>query len=517
MKKYLFIGFILFLLLSLFPICSFAADGIEISGVIDTDSLWSSGNGTYHITGDISVDEGVTLTIEDGCSIVFEGDYLFYIKGKVITNGTLNAPITFTSSFDDARIKCYNNSNFNHTKFDVRIYIIEDNNTFSNCTMNDNMFLDNSCYNKFEFCSFFNATIKLDDFSKYNSFNFCQVEVNNTSAITINAQSSYNKFCNTQITNIGDSLVGDGIYAWGWSSNITVEQCKISNFARALYIGQNSIITKSDFINNDVGITISSTCSISNCNFNNNSYNVKTLATENINISNNYWGSANEQEISAKIYDYYDSLSYGKLIFTPFLSVPYGSDLVNSNYQSGEYNTEISIELSVSNDSDIYYTLDGSDPKTNGIKYKNPILISKNTTILCVSYINNTYSEITTYEYKVNCPDNDYTIKELYISNIYGEKIENGTTIPETNKFCVNASVTKNTSAAEKGYLFIATYTDAGQLIDFNIMSGTYYQNQEITFISTINNPDGKIGKIKAFVWDSLTSLTPLSNSLCID
>ena len=78
-------------------------------------------------------------------------------------------------------------------------------------------------------------------------------------------------------------------------------------------------------------------------------------------------------------------------------------------------------------------------------------------------------------------------------------------------------SVVKNTSTAEKGYLFIATYTDAGQLIDFNIMSGTYYQNQEITFTSTINNQDGKIGKVKAFVWNSLTSLTPISNSMCIN
>ena len=131
--------------------------------------------------------------------------------------------------------------------------------------------------------------------------------------------------------------------------------------------------------------------------------------------------------------------------------------------------------------------------------------------------MNNGLPYLRNYNYDDLEQSTDYTIKELYVSDIYGEKIGNGTTIPKINKFCVNVSITKNAATAEKGYLFIATYTDAGQLIDFNIMSGTYYQNQEITFISTINNPDGKIGKIKAFVWDSLTSLTPLSNSLCID
>ena len=71
------------------------ASEVEVSGVIIEDTTWKSINSPYIVTGNILVNEGVTLTIEPGVVVKFEdhsvADYYgYYIKidGTLVAKGT---------------------------------------------------------------------------------------------------------------------------------------------------------------------------------------------------------------------------------------------------------------------------------------------------------------------------------------------------------------------------------------------------------------------------------------------
>ena len=60
----------------------------------------------YYVTDDITVNQGVTMTVDPGVVVKFEDDYYtpdLYIMGRLVANGTPFEPIVFTSYRDDAR------------------------------------------------------------------------------------------------------------------------------------------------------------------------------------------------------------------------------------------------------------------------------------------------------------------------------------------------------------------------------------------------------------------------------
>lgn len=68
----------------------------------NVSGTWSK-NGTYHVTGDIIVPQGQSLTIEAGAKVIFDADAKpeFLVKGNLYAIGTDAAPITFT--VDDSK------------------------------------------------------------------------------------------------------------------------------------------------------------------------------------------------------------------------------------------------------------------------------------------------------------------------------------------------------------------------------------------------------------------------------
>jgi hypothetical protein len=74
-----------------------------------------------------------------------------------------------------------------------------------------------------------------------------------------------------------------------------------------------------------------------------------------------------------------------------------------SDIPSGTYSEPLNILLKAAPEVAIYYTTDGSDPKTNGISYTGAILVSQNTVIKAVSKsANDQYSEIAIFDLKIN-------------------------------------------------------------------------------------------------------------------
>ena len=54
--------------------------------------------------------------------------------------------------------------------------------------------------------------------------------------------------------------------------------------------------------------------------FNNESYEIYNNSSENITATSNYWGTTDTPQIALGIWDYYDNVSLGEVVFSPFLS-----------------------------------------------------------------------------------------------------------------------------------------------------------------------------------------------------
>ena len=67
------------------------------SGTIGTET-WTFVNSPHIITGDVTVSDGHTLTIEAGCEVKFDGNYYLLISGRLIADGDSSNHITFTSN-----------------------------------------------------------------------------------------------------------------------------------------------------------------------------------------------------------------------------------------------------------------------------------------------------------------------------------------------------------------------------------------------------------------------------------
>jgi len=68
----------------------------DVSGTLTEDTTFTSGD-TTTVVGDLTVQAGVTLTIESGAIVEVDGNYAITVNGVIDANGTDSAPITITS------------------------------------------------------------------------------------------------------------------------------------------------------------------------------------------------------------------------------------------------------------------------------------------------------------------------------------------------------------------------------------------------------------------------------------
>jgi len=75
----------------------------EVFGHIDEDTTWTEANSPYVVTGNVTVDAGVTLTIEPGVVVKFAPDVGVTIEttATLHAQGTAGAPIILTALADD--------------------------------------------------------------------------------------------------------------------------------------------------------------------------------------------------------------------------------------------------------------------------------------------------------------------------------------------------------------------------------------------------------------------------------
>lgn len=92
---------------------------------------------------------------------------------------------------------------------------------------------------------------------------------------------------------------------------------------------------------------------------------------------------------------------------------------VESNYQSGDYNRKIDVELTCgTKGAKILYTADGSDPVTEGLEYTGKITLGKDTVIRAAALYDGLYSDVKSFYYRFSLRG-DTGVGAFYPSGTY--------------------------------------------------------------------------------------------------
>ena len=62
----------------------------------DVSGTWAVGGSPYEIQGEITIPDGLTLTIEPGVLVEFQGHYKLNVQGRLLAVGTETDTIVFT-------------------------------------------------------------------------------------------------------------------------------------------------------------------------------------------------------------------------------------------------------------------------------------------------------------------------------------------------------------------------------------------------------------------------------------
>ncbi len=286
--------------------CTYVPAPTEVSGNITEDTTWTLANSPYIVTETVQVLEDVTLTIEPGVVVRFNEGIGLNIGGKLIARGTQTNIINFTANQDSnwggikffsSSIDAVFNENGNYESGSIVEYsIIEKAGFYSIATgkrravviNNASPFINKNTINN----NLYEAVYVMQSLAQITN----NIISNNTGGITIIYNSPTIK--NNEIFNNDNS----GIY---------------------FYNGANPIISLNSIYSNNYGISTNLYPSPPDINYNNifdNNYNVYLSGEiiEEIDMSNNYWGTTDTIVIDSKIWDYYDDISLGKVIYEPF-------------------------------------------------------------------------------------------------------------------------------------------------------------------------------------------------------
>ncbi|MDP2939904.1 MAG: NosD domain-containing protein, partial [Candidatus Omnitrophota bacterium] len=321
-SKILFTALLFFFISCLCLSCLFA--DTNVGGEITQDTTWTFApnppynNGSPYIVIDtVTVNQGVTLTIEPGVQVKFAGNRSLIINGSLVAQGTQIQPITFTSNRPNPAPRDWQSIFFADTSDDT------------------------TCIVSYAIIEYATTSIYITNASPRIEYNTVR---NNPNGITADNSSS------PTITNNTIENNTYGIYCQD-SSSPAITNNTLQNNTYGIYCqySSSSAITNNTIINNEYGIYTSGSLTNypnpfinNNSIYNNTQYNLYAYASNNcssltINAQNNWWGTVDVITITQKIYDYTDNPNSPAVDFIPFLDGPNGSP-IEGNFVLGSIN-----------------------------------------------------------------------------------------------------------------------------------------------------------------------------------
>lgn len=316
--------FILFVMLSL------NTEATDVEGYISSDTNWNTSGSPYIVKDDLYVNESVTLTIEPGVIIRFDGDHYFYVNGNLSAQGNATEKIIFTSdnfnpsrgdwqsiyirdegyayleyceisyAFYGIRLESSNSSilNTNITECDYGIYLsYSQNTTLTNINISDcedGIYFYRTEKTAISNCQFWNIS---DDpfFLLYGYSSDMNYYDHTVTDSEVNGKPFFYYFDAHDIA-IEDLQVGMIIVAFG--DNFTISNCNVTNGGGIhLYHVSNTTITDSYISENYKGIYLDHSPigdtnvvmfnTIIHCTFSHNKYGIRLHSSDDNVITNN--------------------------------------------------------------------------------------------------------------------------------------------------------------------------------------------------------------------------------------
>ena len=356
----------------------------DVTGIIYSDTAWTPANSPYTLTGNVMVDDGVTLTIQPDVTVNL-GAYYTLVNGTLIAKGTASNPIHF------------NGGSITFSGFS----------SGWNEQTNTGCIIENAIFSSTSVTSDTSAKISkssldagIEGGGSTISDNVINAEVSGglVSGNTITGDVSGTTISNNIITGEvigsviskntitgrviarGNCVISENTITGGGTGNgitvaseyvisggsPTIEDNIIANFDFGINIGvlirdwfsanipqiQRNLITKNSvgikfsiseqnpyggrepttiqdntITQNAVGIKMEGSfehCTIQNNNIQDNSdYNLYLEDTSsNVKVTDNWWGTTDTHVISQSIYDFEDDFNLGTVTFAPFLTEP---------------------------------------------------------------------------------------------------------------------------------------------------------------------------------------------------
>lgn len=84
-----------------------AVQALNVSGPITTDTTWTAVNSPYTLTGDVTIEPGVHLTIESNVDVLFEQGTTLNVNGHLQVDGTESNPVEFSPVINTLAYSAY--------------------------------------------------------------------------------------------------------------------------------------------------------------------------------------------------------------------------------------------------------------------------------------------------------------------------------------------------------------------------------------------------------------------------
>jgi hypothetical protein len=359
-----------------------AEGGTKVRGIIYTDTTWQKSSSPYDVTGALSINTGVTLTIEPGVIIYLNGNYI-QVNGTLSARGTATEPINFVNG-----TIAFTNSSIGWNEKTLTGSIISNafiNDSQGGSSYGSGVLSIKQCAPKID-CV--NITCRSSGNGIYMSsgapvVSNCNITVYGTgiyaeqgsitllnNTITVNNYGITLDHCNSAL--VSHSLIrqilsyisGTGILVtysnasvynnivYGFSSGICASNSADDYFGygnikfQATVNIENNLVfktgtgilssisgsgTKTSYnciknntlTRNSIGLKIASDSNITviqyNNLFNNTQYDFAISTSYNINASDNWWGTIDTDRIEDKINDYTFDFDYGNVTYQPVL------------------------------------------------------------------------------------------------------------------------------------------------------------------------------------------------------
>jgi hypothetical protein len=332
----------------------------QVGGVISSDTTWTLANSPYKLSGSVTINGGVTLTIEPGVEVDL---YLYsiMISGTLNAQGTSDNNIVFQTSYPPSTplINFISGPGWDESTGNGCI--------IKNAIVSSIAVNINNCSAKIS-NSYFTNTNSYTAISVFTGSPLISNNAFDCHGTGINTYNGYSTISNNFIKCTGSY----GVYA---TNNAYISDNNITGCSTGVFVTGNSTVTRNLITSNTYGVRVSTASAkiennvitnnnygisgggtISNNTFGNNALGVDISLASNITQNNiisntqtsirmsmssaniinatyNWWGTTDTQTINQTIQDYKTNPSIGKINFTPFLNEtnPQAPSLQNIN------------------------------------------------------------------------------------------------------------------------------------------------------------------------------------------